>query len=106
LKPGGVHCFTIPYCPSNVTRARIDVTGPHDVDLLPRVYHQDPYRPEDALVYTDFGSDLISRLQPIGFQTQEHNVWDSASDIRDDMNPMRVFLSVKTERARNSICQS
>ena len=99
LKPGGIHFFTIPYRPDRLTRARIDTSSTTDVDLLPRVYHQDPYRREDSLVYTDFGSDLPELLAPIGFRTTEHNVWAEPADIRDDLHPMRVFLSEKTSRS-------
>ena len=95
LKPGGIHFFTIPYRTDYVTRARIDTSGAADVDLMPRVYHQDPYRREDSLVYTDFGSDLAELLTTIGFRTTEHAVWEETTDIRDDLRPMRVFSSQK-----------
>jgi SAM-dependent methyltransferase len=96
LKPGGLHCFTIPYHSDRSTLARVDITGPADIDLLPRVYHNDPHRPEDSLVYTDFGSDLARRLEEIGFVTTEHLIRDERCDIHDDRRPMRVFLSEKT----------
>jgi SAM-dependent methyltransferase len=95
LKPGGIHCFTIPYYENRVTVARIDTSRSTDVDLLPRIYHQDPYRRADSLVYTDFGSDIFDSLTALGFRTTEHFVWDERADIRDDFRPMRVFLSEK-----------
>src|SRR5262249_4938329 len=95
LQPGGVHCFTIPYLPGQRSVSRVDISGPANVYVLPKVSHEDPYRPEDSLVYTDFGSDLLDLLRPIGFHTFEHLVWDETCDIRDDLRPMRVFFSQK-----------
>ena len=95
LKPGGVHCFTIPYRKDCFTRSRVDTSGAEDVYVLPKAYHQDPYCPADSLVYTEFGTDLVEQLRPLGFETKEHLVLDRASDIQDDLGGMRVFLSVK-----------
>jgi len=95
LKPGGVHCFTIPYRKDRLTRSRVDTSGAEDVYVLPKAYHQDPFCPADSLVYSEFGSDLVELLQPLGFETMEHLVLDRASDIQDDLGAMRVFLSVK-----------
>jgi SAM-dependent methyltransferase len=95
LKPGGFHCFTIPYHPHRITTARVDTSGPKNVYLLPRIYHEDPYRAEDSLVYTDFGQDMPTLLEGVGFTTSEHLVWDERTDIRDDAGPMRVFVSEK-----------
>ena len=95
LKTGGVHCFTIPYSPGRSTRSRVDTSGATDVHILPKVYHEDPHCRTDSLVFTDFGNDLPRLLRPIGFETQEHLILDDASDTRDDLRPMRVFLSVK-----------
>ena len=95
LKPGGLHCFTIPYRAERLTTARVDTSGAEDVHLLPKAYHKDPYCAEGCLVYTDFGRDLPELLQQIGFHTTEHGVWDEWSDIRDDLKPVRVFLSEK-----------
>ncbi|MGJ5820947.1 class I SAM-dependent methyltransferase [Paludibaculum fermentans] len=95
LKPGGVHCFTIPYRGEGPTVSRVDTSGPEDVYVLPKVYHQDPYRAVDSLVYTDYGADLPDLLRPLGFETVEHQVLEPAYDIQDDRGPMRVFLSVK-----------
>lgn len=98
LKPGGFHCFTIPYSPVRTTTARVDTSGPDNIYILPKVYHQDPYCPEDSLVYTDFGRDLPQLLEPFGFRTREYLVQDRVSDIHDDLRPMRVFLSEKVTR--------
>ncbi len=95
LKPGGVYCFTIPYYENHVTVARVDTSKTIDLDLLPRIYHQDPHHRADSLVYTDFGSDISDLLTAIGFRTTEHLVWDERADIRDDLRSMRVFLCEK-----------
>jgi SAM-dependent methyltransferase len=95
LKPGGVHCFTIPYRKDCPTRSRVDSSRAEDVYILPKVYHQDPYRAADSLVFTEFGSDLVELLRPLGFETTECSVLDRTADIQDDLAGMRVFLSVK-----------
>ncbi len=95
LKPGGFHCFTVPYRNDRLTRSRVDTAGPEDIPLLPKVYHQDPYCPEGCLVYTDYGRDLPELLERRGFHTSLVKVWDPRSDIRDDLSPVCVFLSEK-----------
>lgn len=73
LKNGGIHAFTIPYSKyraESLQRARIDdgviqwLTEP--------VYHGDPIREKGALVFTDFGRDLVNSLTQIGFQIELH----------------------------------
>jgi SAM-dependent methyltransferase len=94
LKPDGVYFFTIPYRDDRLTTSRVDVSGEDDVHTLPKVYHQDPYRREDSLVYTDFGADLPELLRPLGFDTQLIYVTDENSDIQDDLEPMKVFVAI------------
>ncbi|HRN82734.1 glycosyltransferase [Nitrosomonas europaea] len=73
LKNGGIHAFTIPYSKyraESLQRARIDdgvvqwLTEP--------VYHGDPIREKGALVFTDFGRDLVNSLTQTGFQIELH----------------------------------
>ena len=70
LKPGGAHIFSIPVqdpIPKN-TVYRVDTSGDEDVFLLPPRYHND-----DHLVYTDFGEDMIARLeQEVGVEVRLH----------------------------------
>jgi SAM-dependent methyltransferase len=106
LKPGGFYVFTIPYRSDRLTRARVDTTGAEDVFLLPKKYHQDPYRPQDSLVYTDFGADLPSLLRPIGFDTELHSIMNTACDIHDDLRPVNVFVARKTTGAVPSNVQT
>lgn len=96
LKPGGRYIFTIPYRRDRMTRSRVDTTGQSDIHLLPKVYHHDPYRPQDSLVYTDFGLDLPDLLRPLGLDTELIPVLDMACDIHDDLRPVNVFVARKT----------
>ena len=92
LRPGGAHCFTIPYRDDRTTTSRVDTSGEENVYLAPKVYHQDPHNPEDSLLYTDFGYDLPDILRRYGFETETHRVWNESADIRDDARPMAVFI--------------
>lgn len=93
LKPGGYYFFTIPYRDDRLTTSRVDISGNEDVHILPKLYHQDPYRNEGALVYTDFGRDLPELLEKIGFRTHLLSISDTILDIQDDMQPMKVFVA-------------
>lgn len=95
LKPGGFYVFTIPFRSDRLTRPRVDTARDKDVFLLPKVYHQDPYRPQDSLVYTDFGTDLPELLRSIGFDTEVIPVLNKQSDIHDDLRPVTVFAARK-----------
>ena len=70
LKPGGCHIFTIPYHAGEKTIKRIEVVNGEDMHSLPPVYHGDPLRGEGALVYTDFGDDIVDMLYSVGLLTQ------------------------------------
>lgn len=99
LKPAGIYIFTVPYHRDQKTVSRVETGAGKDVYVLPKVYHEDPYRPEDSLVYTDFGTDLPELLRPIGFDATLIEVLDYGSDIQDDLRPMAVFLATKTSAA-------
>ncbi len=96
LRPGGLYVFTIPFRRDRLTTARVDTRGEQDIFLAEKVYHQDPYRTEDSLVYTDFGSDLPDLLKPLGFETQLREVFDQDCDIRDDLRPVVIFVARKS----------
>jgi SAM-dependent methyltransferase len=95
LKPGGFYFFTIPFRSDRLTQARVDTSGEQDVFTMEKMYHQDPYRAEDSLVYTDFGADLPELLAPIGFDAEPILIKDECSDIHDDLRPVRVFVAQK-----------
>jgi hypothetical protein len=65
LRRGGRHVFTIPvsWPMRDVTVPQVDVTGDADVFLRPPKYHG------AALVYNEFGRDLLDVLDDIGFVT-------------------------------------
>jgi SAM-dependent methyltransferase len=70
LKPGGVHVFSLPvrwpFPVASVARARRH--GGQIEHLLPPVYHRGGDG-SDSLVVTDWGADLITLLDGIGFKT-------------------------------------
>jgi 2-polyprenyl-3-methyl-5-hydroxy-6-metoxy-1,4-benzoquinol methylase/glycosyltransferase involved in cell wall biosynthesis len=70
LKDEGYHIFTIPIVPwqrEAIQRARI-VNGIRE-DLLEPAYHG-PWGREDVFVYTDFGMDVLEKLNDIGLKTE------------------------------------
>jgi SAM-dependent methyltransferase len=95
LKPGGHYVFTIPFREDRQTRSRVETVDDQDVFTMEKIYHRDPYRREDGLVYTDFGADFPERLRPIGFDVKLIRVLDSRADIQDDLRPVKVFVARK-----------
>jgi SAM-dependent methyltransferase/DNA-directed RNA polymerase subunit RPC12/RpoP len=83
LKPGGYHIFTIPYNEGKTTLRRITIEDGKEIQKCPPVYHGDPLRDQGALVFTDFGSDLITRIEKLGFSlvTIPCGIWYSPSEI-------------------------
>lgn len=65
LKPGGYHIFTIPFHETRRTLTRVKSKQGKLHFLFPPVYHGDPLRKEGALVYTDFGEDIIDYLESL-----------------------------------------
>ena len=71
LKTGGYHIFTIPFhkgMSKSVTRAAI--TNGNVRHLSAPAYHGDPIRREGALVFTDFGDDVVELNKSIGFEME------------------------------------
>lgn len=83
LKSGGLHLFTVPYHPTQKTQTRAIAEAPAVRHVLPPVLHGDPLRREGVLVFTDFGVDLLDRLQELGFATtmREATVWYGPEEI-------------------------
>jgi SAM-dependent methyltransferase len=73
LRAGGHLVFEVPMTDPGVrglrprSVKRVDASSGRDVHLLPPLHHDDPLRPEGALVYTDFGMDVVTRLSELGF---------------------------------------
>ncbi|MEM4620337.1 MAG: glycosyltransferase [Desulfurococcaceae archaeon] len=94
LKSNGIHIFTIPYNNTAPTRRRVDNSNGQETFILPPVYHSDSMNPEGALVYTDFGYDLVDILKNFGFETQVY--WSTEDDgIYNKIFNNVVFLSKK-----------
>jgi SAM-dependent methyltransferase len=80
LRPGGRHVFTVPSGTTALldrSRAALDDGGALKLFEEP-VYHGDPLRQGGALVFTDFGLEMIVRLAEIGFDVRAyrlHSVW-------------------------------
>jgi SAM-dependent methyltransferase len=76
LRPGGHLVFEVPMTDGGIpglrekSVLRVDTSTGMDVPLLPRVYHDDPLSARGALVYTDFGTDLLALLGALGFEAR------------------------------------
>ena len=92
LKPNGRYVFTVPIAldrPLSLTRAVIEDGVLRHIE--PPAYHGDPRRAEGALVFSEFGADLIDRLTEIGFQMQVHEI-----DMPEGKGqPLYVFEATK-----------
>lgn len=69
LKPGGIGIITVPIDirnQSTVTLAKVE-NGEVKYFREPS-YHLDPLREEGALVFTDFGTDIVSNLIKMGYK--------------------------------------
>ena len=91
LKPGGYHIFTVPVLPSQPTTLRRAtlVDGKRE-NLLEPAYHG-VWGDENMFVYTDFGMDLIEKLQDVGLTTQVFYLTPE-----DELEVAVVFRSQKT----------
>lgn len=79
LKTGGVMLATIPFHSSNdqsISRAKI-VNGQLVHHLTPS-YHGNPVSADGSLVFTDFGWDLLKKMQEAGFSDVKVDVYVSA----------------------------
>lgn len=70
LKSGGKHIFTIPiqYPLPSKTIYRVDTSTDEDIHLLPKHFHIAGDGGK-SLVYTDFGGDIIKKLDDTGLKT-------------------------------------
>jgi len=87
LKPSGILLFEIPMTDLNKkdlrekSRMRLDTSTGEDKFVLEPVYHGDPLRKKGALVYTDWGLDIVGILEKIGFNVslESHPIKSSSS---------------------------
>jgi SAM-dependent methyltransferase len=91
LVPGGVHVFSVPtgFPLRKTSVARVDTSGATDVHRSKPLYHGDGAGGR-ALVYTDFGEDLLIDLAELGFDTELHVHRPSA-----EVDPAVTFVSRK-----------
>jgi SAM-dependent methyltransferase len=98
LKPGGRHVFTVPFHQHEYqddVRAEIAPTG--ELKLLKDpIYHQDPVRPEGALVYTIFTIEMLVKLNRLGFRTNLYHLYQPWYGILGS-NAI-VFEAIKPDR--------
>jgi GT2 family glycosyltransferase/2-polyprenyl-3-methyl-5-hydroxy-6-metoxy-1,4-benzoquinol methylase len=70
LKIGGHHIFTIPVLPSQATtHSRAKLVDGKRKNLLEPAYHG-AWGEENMFVYTDFGMDVVKKLNGIGLRTE------------------------------------
>ena len=60
----------IPYHETKQTLRRIVVENEEKTHKYPQVYHGDPLREQGALVFTDFGSDMNTMIENLGFSLE------------------------------------
>ena len=82
LKVGGKHIFTIPvqYPLPKKTIYRVDTSTSEDIHVLPERYHIAGDGGK-SLVYTDFGGDMLEKLNAIGLKT-EYVFIDDSNEFR------------------------
>lgn len=83
LKPNGYHIFTVPFHEGKNTLKRTVVENGVDKNIQLPICHPDALSVDGALVYTDFGEDLIEIVDSIGFETNkiELHKWYSEGEI-------------------------
>ncbi|MDO8726224.1 MAG: class I SAM-dependent methyltransferase [Candidatus Methanoperedens sp.] len=77
LKHGGRHIFTVPFYQTEFLdedRIGNDNEG-NIVHLKKPLYHEDPLRPEGALVYKIFSLEMLVKLRKIGFRTNLYHIY-------------------------------
>jgi len=84
LKPGGIYCFTVPFAPAHehdLIYADVDESG-NTRYLSDPQFHQDPLRPEGALVYRVFSfSDLKQRFESMGAEFKSYRFWSESLGV-------------------------
>lgn len=100
LKSNGAHIFTIPFNEHEQTKVRAVVEDGTVRHLAPAQFHRDPLSLRGSLVFTDFGLDLMERLEKIGFETTVLKV----SNEQCGFSETTVFVSKKpsARECRNS----
>jgi len=74
LKPGGCHIFTVPVGVNHPTEPRVQFDRGKLTHIKQPKYHRNPLSMKGSLVVTDFGNDLIKKLEEIGFKTEKYTL--------------------------------
>lgn len=95
LKPGGRHIFTVPFDPLTVKDdVRATLENGQIRYLSEKLYHGDPVRPgEGILVWTIFGTEMMRKLESIGFIARAWNLYEPSSGIVGNCNT--IFEAVR-----------
>lgn len=83
LRKGGMHVFSIPVhdpMPS-YSQARVDTSTDKDIHLLEPHYHGNGMGGR-SLVYTDFGQDIVSRLEAISYHVELHHMENDYPEVQ------------------------
>jgi hypothetical protein len=96
LKYGGRHIFTVPFYQNDFFDEERSVLKDDGqvLHLKPPEYHDDPIRPEGALVYRIFSLEMLCLLRKIGFTTKFYKLYEPIFGILG--NNALVFEAVKT----------
>jgi SAM-dependent methyltransferase len=88
LKPGGRHIFTVPFYPLAVKDdVRAALENGETKYLAEKLYHGDPVRPgEGILVWTIFGTEMMHKLEEIGFTAKAWNLYEPSNGIVGNCN--------------------
>ncbi len=88
LKPGGYHVATISvFWEHPLSRRRALMHNGKVKHLLPPVYHGDPNRPQGALVFVDFGADIVEKYCSVTGPTEIY--W--SLENREDEDRFAIF---------------
>ena len=75
LAPGGCHVFTVLLSGSGPTTVRARERPDGSIEhILPPEYHGDPLRDRGALVFQDFGHDIVSLVDALGTSSRIEHV--------------------------------
>jgi SAM-dependent methyltransferase len=76
LKPNGLHVFTVPFYKDVDSLVRATMDKGKIINHLEPAYHIDPLSKKGSLVFTDFGRDLIDKLNHRGLKTEYISLTD------------------------------
>lgn len=98
LKPGGAHIFTVPLYKGTETTVRAVEHNGEVQYLQDKVFHSNPVNKNGSLVVTDWGDDLLQRIEEeSGMQTEMLTFNDRGMGL--DAEFLEVFVSRKSNSA-------